>query len=30
MKQGQSKVDDAVAKAGTVVNGWNVSGLFGR
>jgi hypothetical protein len=29
MKQGQSKVDDAVAKAGTIINGWNVSGLPG-
>jgi hypothetical protein len=29
MKQGQSKVDDAVAGAGTVINGWNVSGLPG-
>jgi hypothetical protein len=29
MKQGQRKVDDAVAKAGAVINGWNVSGLPG-
>jgi len=29
MKQGQNKVNAAVAKAGTVVNGWNISGLFG-
>ena len=29
LKQGQWKVDDAVAKAGTVINGWNVSGLPG-
>jgi hypothetical protein len=29
MKQGQNKIDDAVAKAGAVVNGWNVSGLPG-
>jgi hypothetical protein len=29
MKQGESKVTAAVAKAGTVVNGWNVSGLPG-
>ncbi len=29
MKQGQRKVDAAVAKAGSVVNGWNISGLFG-
>ena len=29
MKQGQSKVTAAVAKAGTIVNGWNISGLFG-
>ncbi len=29
MKQGQSKVVAALAKAGTVVNGWNVSGLPG-
>ena len=29
LKRGQAKVDAAVAKAGAVVNGWNVSGLFG-
>ena len=29
MKQGQRKVDAAVATAGAVVNGWNVSGLPG-
>jgi hypothetical protein len=29
MKQGQSKVDAAVAKVGTIVNGWNVSGAPG-
>jgi hypothetical protein len=29
MKQGQSKVDAAVAKVGTIVNGWNVSGPQG-
>jgi hypothetical protein len=29
MKQGQSKVDAAVAKAGTIVNGWNISGAPG-
>ena len=29
MKQGQGKVDAAVAKAGAVVNGWNVSGVPG-
>jgi hypothetical protein len=29
MKQGQSTIDAAVAKAGTVLNGWNVSGLPG-
>nr|WP_294505352.1 DUF1254 domain-containing protein [uncultured Rhodopila sp.] len=29
MKQGQRKVDAAVARAGTMVNGWNISGLFG-
>jgi len=29
MRQGQKKVEAAVAKAGTVVNGWNISGLFG-
>ena len=29
MKQGQSKIDDAVKKAGTVINGWNVAAPFG-
>jgi hypothetical protein len=29
LKQGKSKVDAAVAKVGTVINGWNVSGLPG-
>ncbi|GJE62805.1 DUF1254 domain-containing protein [Methylobacterium trifolii] len=29
MKQGQDKVEAALTKAGTVINGWNVSGLFG-
>ena len=29
MKQGESKVDEAVAKVGTVINGWSVSGLPG-
>ncbi len=29
MKEGKSKVDAAVAKAGTAVNGWQVSGLPG-
>nr|WP_294518703.1 DUF1214 domain-containing protein [uncultured Rhodopila sp.] len=29
MKQGQKKVEAAVAKAGKVINGWNASGLFG-
>jgi hypothetical protein len=29
LKQGQAKVEAAVAKAGTVIDGWNVSGLFG-
>ena len=30
MKQGESKVDAAVANAGTIVNGWNVSGAAWR
>ena len=29
LKQGQSQVEHAVAKAGAIVNGWNVSGLPG-
>jgi hypothetical protein len=29
MKQGQNKIDAAVAKVGTIVNGWNVSGAPG-
>jgi hypothetical protein len=29
LKQGNDKVDDAVANAGVGVNGWRVSGLFG-
>jgi hypothetical protein len=29
MKQGDGKVDDAVAKAGKSINGWRVSSLFG-
>ena len=29
MKQGKSKVDAAVAKVGTTINGWQVSGLPG-
>jgi hypothetical protein len=29
MKQGQNKIDAAVAKAGAVINDWNVSGLPG-
>jgi hypothetical protein len=29
MKQGQSKVDAAVAKAGVIINGWNIGSLFG-
>jgi hypothetical protein len=30
LKQGQKKIAVAVAKAGTVIEGWNVSGLFGN
>ena len=29
MKQGQNKIDAAVAKVGAIVNGWNVSGVPG-
>jgi hypothetical protein len=29
MKQGQSKIDAGVVKAGAILNGWNVSGLPG-
>ncbi len=29
LKRGQAAVDAAVSKAGTVINGWNVSGVFG-
>lgn len=29
LKQGQNRIKAAVAKAGTVVEGWNISGLFG-
>jgi hypothetical protein len=29
LRQGKSKVDDAVAKAGVTINGWSVSGLPG-
>jgi hypothetical protein len=29
MKEGEKKVDEAVAKAGNAINGWRVSSLFG-